>query len=311
MRKATCLILGSYEDLHVQSVLNFLKTDSALVLDLETLASAKYEYKYGSLQIETRSGWIEINSMSSLRGWFRRLAPQDWQRDVRVGSLDAVEKTAWLSLLGAITRIPSIDWLSNVDNCLIAENKLFQIDLANRMGIKTPITVVSNVKEIIRSALPKDLIIKPLGPGHYFKDGQPYVMYTQSLNELLLSETDVEVPMLLQEKLLAIKHLRVVVVNDSVWGCSLDASGLPIDWRSDIAAHHSFEAITPPSEVVLAALRINAALKLGYSSQDWILTAEGSYLVDVNPGGQWMFLPEEVSLEVSRAIAVWLGGSDA
>ena len=258
MRKATCLILGSYEDLHVQSVLNFLKTDSVLVLDIETLSSATYGYKYGSLQIETRSGWIEISSMSSLRGWFRRLAPQDWQRDVRVGSLDAVEKTAWLSLLGAITRNPSIEWMSNVDNCLIAENKLFQIDLANRLGINTPITVVSNVKEKIHSELPGDRIIKPLGPGHYFKDGQAYVMYTQSLNEMQLSGTDVEVPMLLQEKLLAIKHLRIVVVNDAVWGCSLDASGLPIDWRSDISAHHSFETITPSKEVALGARRINA-----------------------------------------------------
>lgn len=58
----------------------------------------------------------------------------------------------------------------------------------------------------------------------------------------------------------------------------------------------------PPSLVT-----ISRRLGLGYSSQDWILTPDyEEVLLDVNPAGQWLFLPESIGSEVSRAIATWL-----
>lgn len=47
-------------------------------------------------------------------------------------------------------------------------------------------------------------------------------------------------------------------------------------------------------------------MNVGYSSQDWVETGAGKYFLDLNPSGQWLFLPAPVSVEVTNALAAWL-----
>src|SRR5919108_2675978 len=47
-------------------------------------------------------------------------------------------------------------------------------------------------------------------------------------------------PFLLQERLKAEQHLRIVTVIDRAWVCELEAGGLPLDWRTTESAHRSF-----------------------------------------------------------------------
>jgi hypothetical protein len=47
----------------------------------------------------------------------------------------------------------------------------------------------------------------------------------------------------------------------------------------------------------------------GFTSQDWIETDRGEHVfLDLNPAGQWLFLPEQVSDSATRAIADFLAG---
>ncbi|MFZ2227188.1 MAG: hypothetical protein WA090_05310 [Candidatus Nanopelagicaceae bacterium] len=309
MKRARGLVIGSHDDVHVRSVLECMTKSLVLVMDVESLSESQFVYKDSLFQIETPSGWFEISGDVINRGWFRRLAPPNWQQGIQVGSRVAAEKTAWLSLMGALSRLPHVEWLTDIDDALISENKLRQHAIAKQIGIRTPHTIVSNVASEVISELPDDRIIKPLGPGHFIEGEIPHVLYTQAVNESDLFDLRGSPPMLLQERLEAQAHLRVVVVRNQVWAASLAGDGLPIDWRSDDAAHYSFEEITTPHDVQMGALKINAALRLGYSSQDWIVTRNGAFLVDVNPSGQWLFLPEKIASAVSHAIAQWLDAS--
>jgi hypothetical protein len=58
------------------------------------------------------------------------------------------------------------------------------------------------------------------------------------------------------------------------------------------------------------ALGLAVSLGLGFSSQDWVETADGYWFLDLNPSGQWLFLPELVAHPVTSAVAAWLGGED-
>jgi hypothetical protein len=50
---------------------------------------------------------------------------------------------------------------------------------------------------------------------------------------------------------------------------------------------------------------------LGYSSQDWVIAPTGAALfLDLNPAGQWLFLPADVAEAATTAIARWLIGED-
>lgn len=117
--------------------------------------------------------------------------------------------------------------------------------------------------------------------------------------------------MLAQERIYARRHFRVVTVADRVWACELEAEGLPVDWRSVESSHGAFLSVSRPDERLLDGARsMSRALGLGYSSQDWVMSGPGKYvMLDVNPGGQWLFLPSEVSELVTQAVAGWLRGT--
>jgi hypothetical protein len=114
-------------------------------------------------------------------------------------------------------------------------------------------------------------------------------------------------PFLVQRLIEARAHLRVVTVGRQAWVCELDATDRPLDWRADETAHGSFRTVPRP-DVALNAIALTAALGLGYSSQDWVVDAGGDALfLDLNPAGQWLFLP--VAADATSAIARWLMGA--
>lgn len=306
------VIVGAPDDPHVEAVASRLASPP-LILDVQHLTSS--EYRYGDGQLCIRFAGESVYTMSGqtpARGWFRRLAPAEWQDGTRVGSLRAAESSAWLTLFGAWTRGALIEWLSAPDDAMVAENKLGQLAAARSLGIRMPRTVVTNDPNVIDETFPSgNVVIKPLGSGHFRDDeGSMRIVMARTLEPDIRAAIASSPPMLLQERLLARRHLRVVTVGSKVWTAALDASGLPLDWRADDAAHASFQAAEPMSEVSDGAKSVAEQLCLGYSSQDWIETTQGVYLLDVNPGGQWLFLPQEIADEVSWAIAAWLEGSD-
>jgi hypothetical protein len=108
-----------------------------------------------------------------------------------------------------------------------------------------------------------------------------------------------------QSRLTAERHLRAVTVKDQCWVCELAAGDLPVDWRRDEAAHDAFVAADERG-VERDALRLAGAFGVGYSSQDWIVSDGVAHFIDLNPAGQWLFLPEPVASGTTSAIAQWL-----
>lgn len=308
MNKVPGLIVGSREDVHVQRVLELAETD-LVVIDAQSLSSSSVTIDLDSIEIQTAVGAWRIGRGDSVgRGWVRRLAPEHWQHGVVAGSLASAEQSGWLSLLGAVGRSPLLNWLTTIDNGLIGENKHYQLVKARSVGIPVPDTLVTNRADLVAGRLPGARVVKALGRAHFTEGKDARVVFTQPIDDDSLASLGRDIPMIYQAQLVPIAHLRVVVVRDQVWTCSLDAEDLPLDWRSEPSAHDAFKVVETPPRLGVWARAATAALGLGYASQDWIVTAEGPLLVDVNPGGQWLFLPEPVATEVAMAIVTWLEG---
>ena len=60
------------------------------------------------------------------RGRVRRVAPAGFHHGLILGGIDAAEHSAWLSLITALMRVETIDWLSWYDELVRAEDKLVQ-----------------------------------------------------------------------------------------------------------------------------------------------------------------------------------------
>lgn len=302
------LIVGNREDEHVAAVVASLPPRvRPAILDAATLEAEPYFVSGTSLKVGVDGG--EVALTSSTRGWIRRVAPPRWRLGVVGGSRDGAVRSAWLALLTGVIAEPAVAWLTPYAQLFTSENKLIQARSATRLGVRTPRTVVARTSADIPNEFGERVVVKPLGTSHYTAEGgDALVLWAQSLarDDPRLEYLD-GAPFLVQEELRARRHLRVVSVRGRAWVCELDATDLPLDWRSSEEAHHAFRVTSEPI-VEAYAVRLADALQLGYSSQDWIDTGDGLFFVDLNPAGQWLFLPEPVSGEVARAIAGHLSG---
>ena len=275
-----------------------------IIFDADDLAQVGYWVSQDELVIaDTPIG-------HGVRAWLRRVAPNRWTTGHRVGSVEDVSFRARVRLVASIARHPNLEWLTSVDNLQAAEDRIHQLSVASRLGIATPKTIVSGDPETIRHLSGADAVLKPLGGGAFVNDqGEPYVVYTRSLTDDLLVSGDFgAAPFVAQERIKTRYHLRVVTLGTTVKTAALDADRWPLDWRAAEQAHSSWRRHHAP-EVETQAVRLAEELRVGFSSQDWLIPVKGPpTFIDLNPGGQWMFLPEDVAQPVTDQLVNFLTG---
>jgi hypothetical protein len=212
-------------------------------------------------------------------------------------------------LIGWLHTAP-IRWLTPLPALLRAENKPVQVTAARSVGIDVPRTLSTSSLTAVRETFGDRVLIKPLGPGHLVDtNGQELMVPATVVRTADLEPSEVAAcPFLFQEPIPARRHLRVVTVRDRSWVAALDADGLPIDWRQEETAHNAFTTVSDPAsaQARAAAMRLADRLGVGFSSQDWIDTGDRLIFLDLNPAGQWLFLPDGVAQPTTAALAGWL-----
>jgi hypothetical protein len=298
------LIVGDPADGHVIAVVGAIEQlggPAPLIFDAPRLRDRGFSVDRHVLRVDTN----EV-SLTGGRGWLRRYAPTAWSTGTVAGSLEAVSKRAFLSLIGSITRLGSREWLTPLDAMLDAEDRLRQLDVAASLGLQIPDTLVSSDSDEIVDRLGPKFVAKPLSGGYYWTDDGPRAVFASALAADDAAQLDfAAAPFVAQRLIEAEQHLRVVTVGPNAWCCAIAAEGRPLDWRAQPEAHTAWQVVAD-DEACDGALRLTKALNIGYSSQDWIRSNEGLAFLDLNPGGQWLFLPEPVAGAVSNAIGKFL-----
>jgi len=304
------LIVGDETDAHVVAVLNEIDRaggEPPLLVDAPRLASLPYSLANGELSVGSET----VRTDQGGRGWLRRYAPTMWGAGSVAGTLESVRKRAYLTLVGSISRAGDRNWLTSLGAMLTAEDRLHQLEAVSRCGFRTPRTVVAGDGEHVRQILGDRFIVKPLANGFYHADDGPRAVFTTSLTVDDLDRTDFsDAPFVAQEQIEIVEHLRVVTVNGEAWAAALSAEGRPMDWRQQDEAHTAWQPTAAP-DVCAAALKVAAEMDVGYTSQDWVRdNSSVPVFLDLNPGGQWLFLPREVGGAATEAIASYLLGRD-
>jgi hypothetical protein len=299
------LVIGDRTEVHAAAVVGEISKRGIdpVVFDTRSLVTSRWRWWDGELEVLRGKRWEIVGT-----GWIRRLAPPGALEGLAVGSRLAAEHSARLALVSALSNT-TIKWLSSYWSVLHGENKLVQYAHAKALGIRFPMTtVVANAADIARD-LGEEFVVKPLGPGQFVDQGQYFAVHSKvrsrSSNEL---EYLAAAPFLLQTRVFAASHLRVVTVFDRAWVAELGAEGVPLDWRESERAHESWKVGSWPT-VEVQARALARELRLGYSSQDWIVDTIGdAWFIDANPSGQWLFLPDAIAESVTLAIADFLSG---
>jgi hypothetical protein len=300
------VIIGELADLHVDAVQQSLAARgvTALVLNSGSLPETRWCRTIGAFTAIVEGEWVQLG-----RVWCRRLAPAGAHVGIAVGSREAAELTARLTLIASLSDIGE-GWLSGYWDLLRAENKLVQYDEAARLGLRVPTTAVVSSSSDVPEEIGDPMILKPLGAGEFHHEEVAFAVHASVVdrNHPGLDGMGVA-PFLAQRLVSARRHLRVVTVEGAAWSAELDAENVDTDWRRTELAHSSWHRTEAPT-VERQALELAGALRVGYSSQDWIEDQDGNaWFVDLNPGGQWLFLPPPLADAVTERIATWLVGS--
>lgn len=215
----SAVIVGDRSDPHVAAVVAQLPrhSRSATVFDATSLTDIEWRWCNGQFVVPSSSGLSPLEG----RGWIRRLHVADWQAGTRIGSRPAAEATAWLQVLAAAIRTASVEWLTPLEEVIAAENKLVQDAAARHAQITVPRTKASAT-----APTGGDIIVKPLGPGYYVDEaGAAWSVPAVALPDAERAQPT-GAPFIFQERLDAVRHLRVVTVADRAWCCSLDARAI-------------------------------------------------------------------------------------
>ncbi|TDO68988.1 hypothetical protein EV651_10122 [Kribbella sp. VKM Ac-2571] len=241
------------------------------------------------------------------RGWIRRLAPLSWTTSLDARTLIGAQRTASLSALATVLHDERISWMTPVSQLGSAENKPLQYRHAQSVHVPVPEWIVTTDPR--RAPEDSGWVTKPLGPGSFIDEaGTEQIVPTTPFDPATRSGL-AGAPFILQRRVFARTHARVVTVGTEVYSATLPADDLPTDWRLSRQAHHAFT--NNPAADSVHALASTAAQKMsvGYSAQDWIQDTAGDWwFIDLNPAGQWLFLPEPVAADITAAIGRFLEG---
>lgn len=283
-------------DEHAAAILRFLQVRGYAVarFSLNDLRSSRFEWSVrDGLRLETSSSSLRVGANTTI--WWRRTG---W-----VETDDLSDEEAELTraegadiFIGALLTSQAT-WVDRPDVLFLAENKLYQLAVAQRLGLQIPATLVTNDRCSAEAlAFFGPLLAKPVSSG----PGLAPFADTLEPDDLTLVR---EAPTLLQVAISATADFRVVTVAESayVW-CRKRELGGPMDWRQVDSGGRGFTR-QARGELEEAAIDVARALKLTMSVQDWLETEDGFIFLEANPQGQWLFLPgarEEVVPAVAK-----------
>ncbi|MEC3905985.1 hypothetical protein VOI54_03035 [Tamlana sp. 2201CG12-4] len=242
--------------------------------------------------------------------WFRRTKPPNFPfANDNEKSFFTKDFRAFLNNLWASLKIEN--WISHPKDIYNAENKLYQLKLAKKIGFTTPKTIVSTDKKEIEFFYRESngqIIIKPLFGGRYYDEGKPKLVFTNKVKkEHILNNTDfVSFPMVFQEEIIKKYELRVTIVNGKVFTAKIDSQSSNItklDWRKD---RMKFTKYDLPNEISEKCKKIVGEMNLKFGAIDLIKTESDYIFLEINPNGQWVWIENDTGLKISDEIINYL-----
>lgn len=206
---------------------------------------------------------------------------------------------------------PSALWVNSPASLSVERSKARQLVIAEKCGLQTPQTLISNDPNEIRS-----FVDQAVGPVVY-KTFNSFVP-TTVLSADLLSEPELLrwTPGIYQHYIAKAYDLRVTVIGRRLFPVlikSQQTSRGRVDWREaqwqpqGKASDLVFEPASLPRAVASACRRLMRTLGLVYGAIDFVVTPEGGHVfLEVNPSGQFLWVEHEVGLPLLDALSEML-----
>jgi glutathione synthase/RimK-type ligase-like ATP-grasp enzyme len=296
------LIITHKQDYTVDFVVNQLNAAAVpyFRLNCEDLYAAPYQIQFSAEGVPGLGSLAQISAV-----WFRRVkAPElpvgttPYVADYVAGELLALLQNLYLLL--------DCKWISHPTYIYQAENKLYQLKVAGKLGFTLPETLVTNERPVLADFYRThngEVIVKPLYNSRPTQPGgQQQVIFTNRLAPAHVEQLDLT-PAIYQRNIVKAYEVRVTVVGTAVFAAAVDSQvneATRQDWRR---ARLSFRAYELPPVVARHCVALVEALHLRFGAIDLIKGLDGHYyFLEINPNGQWAWLETDCGLPISQAL---------
>lgn len=248
--------------------------------------------------------------------WYRRVRSPVRPDGMDAGYFAFSEKESRYSLIGGLLALSrTIPTMSCPASVWAAEHKPYQLAIAKQCGLSIPDTLISNLPSEAERFFKQhcaNVVAKPVRTGYLEDADGPKAIYTSKVEEFHMKQiTRLSVaPATFQTLVHKQSDIRVTIVGEKIFCAEIlsqtddDAS---VDWRRTSNPDLPHKHHNLPGTVELRLLQYMKRLGLEYGAIDLVLDGDGNYyFLEVNPGGQWLWLDRILDLGITDSIADWL-----
>lgn len=191
--------------------------------------------------------------------------------------------------------------LTKPSTLLIAENKIVQLKLAQEVGFNIPLSLITNDNYAADSFCTsiKPSIVKPLSCGRIRDNNNDYYLQTNLVDKFNNGYLNMS-PAYFQEYKNKDFELRVTVV-DQIFNTVKIESDNKVDWRK-FDSNNTYTVSDLPDDLKYKCLEMMQELNICFGAFDFIVKNSEYYFLEVNPNGQWLWLEEQLDLNISNQI---------
>lgn len=305
----TVLIIGQRVDPHIEAVSERLASAGVGVAVLERHEpdqwfSLTFENGTTSLTVADRA-----SALDAVRTAWWRVKPSS-PAEFGVGSLAGTfASDEWREALRGIgAGSADVRWVNDVDAHVRAARKPGQLRLAAECGLRIPATTITNSPEQVLAFFDRHprVVYKTLSS---FVMPPDRIIFTTEIDRREVAESHASLrlaPGIFQEYVDKDHELRVTIIGSKVLVARIDSqahAATRIDWRrSQGCDMYSIGEMSPAGSERLLEFHRRAGLT--FAAYDLIVTPDGDEVfLECNPGGQWLWLENELGLDISGALA--------
>ena len=275
-------------------------------LNSEELSQAKYTFALddasATRKIVVGPRTLDLSAVTAV--WYRRSIHPILDTSLTPAERHFVTGELRHLAMGLVLN-PEVVWVNPIDRVSVAEHKLYQLQIAARLGFHVPRTLVSADVDELRNFLSKNrlgTICKPIFHGMFFDGSSHNAVYTRRIDAEKLNDLNVgSYPILLQEEIARIADVRATFVGSHCFVADIVGDTSLIDWRDpNIVVNYTISSL---DDTTLSLCRkMLKGLGLAYGAFDFIRAPSGDLVfLEINPTGEWAWLEEKLGFALRDA----------
>jgi len=201
-------------------------------------------------------------------------------------------------------------WISPIYAIREAENKIYQLILAKKIGFKIPEGIVTSIEDTAKSFIKNQdgCVIKPIKTGFIDDGDSPRLIFTSELTKKDMSSLDriKYCPTFFQKKIDKSFDIRVTIVGDKVFSARIESQAFDetkIDWRKGENISIQYKRLHLPQSISKKCICLTRTLNLQFSAIDLVIDHNRNYyFLEINPNGQWAWIEKRLGYDISGQI---------